>query len=435
MNEVIEEMDGIKKNENNPVLAALSWAHVLLLSGCLYVLTAAVLNMPQKEAARFLAGCLWLIIPTVSGWIFIRRLRTLAAYLLCSAAVCALLWALTSSVLTAALSVFLFLVRCSARIKKGRIRRALMDMPAETGAQLSVELWEIPTFLDEPNPVHFAVFALCYAGILPTGQYAYLSWIFFLLLAEVFVCFIYNYLGNMWDFIRRNQKIANLPAAAIQKVSRVLLLMAVILLSLAVFPSVLYGREPLIGWLQNIRALPAPPPEDFSEMMTGIPNDGMDFGALAEPHAPPPAWLTFLSDVLMYLCAAAAILILLIVIYHICRNAARYFAQDEEDTIVFLGTEERKMLRPEKQARKSAREKWGSPDQRIRRFYKKTLRRTLKQTPAGWETPEELEQKAGLEPTRPNENLHTLYEKARYSASGCSPADARELLAKQRDAG
>lgn len=430
----------ICKPDDNLTLAVLSWLHVLLLCSSFYVLIAAATELSDAEFPGFLASCLWLIIPAAASWIFVRRIRTLAVYLLCSAAVCALVWTLSSSAaqtfwaapLTTVLCALLFLVRCTTRIKKGRIKRALMDMPAEAGAQLSVELWEIPTFLDEPAPAHFAVFAICYAGILPTGQYHFLKWVFFLLLAEVFVCFIHSYLRRMWDFIRQNQKIANLPAAAIQKVSRVLLLLASVLLLLAVLPSALYGKEPLIGWLENIHALPAQPAEDYTEMMAGMGISDPDFSGLAEAPAEPPAWLLFLSDVLMYVSIAAAVLILLAVIYHICRNAVRYFSQDEEDEILFLGTEEREKLRSDKAPRKTARDRWTSPSQRIRRLYKKTLRRTMPQKPAGWETPHELEEKAGLLDRDPDMALHDLYEKARYSESGCTAEDLF-YLKKYRD--
>ncbi len=421
------DMYTLKKQENNLTLAVLSWAHVLLLCGSLYVLIAAVLGMSASEAARFLLSCLWLVIPAAGSWFLIRRTRTLIVYLLFSAAICAALWLCTASILTVAFSIFLFLARCAVRIKKGRIQRALKDMPAEAGAQLSVELWEIPTFLDEPSPIHFAVFGLGYLGILPTGQYYLLRWMFFLLLAEVFICFMYHYLNRMWDFIRNNRKIANLPAAAIQRVGRVLLLMAAILLTLAVVPSVLYGREPLIGWLQNIHALPAAPAEDFAEMMMGGQIDTPDFGALAEAPAEPPVWLMVLSDVLMYVCVAAVVIILLVIIYHGCRNAARFFSQDEEDEILFLGTESREAIHSARPAKRK-RERRTSPDQKIRRFYKKTIRRALPQRPLGWETPRELEQKAGLSQTPQDQLLHDLYEKARYSETGCTQEDVQNLL-------
>lgn len=45
-------------------------------------------------------------------------------------------------------------------------------------------------------------------------------------------------------------------------------------------------------------------------------------------------------------------------------------------------------------------------------------------TPAGWETPSELEAKAKLARNESTEKLHTLYEKARYSKEGCTKEEA-----------
>ena len=68
-----------------------------------------------------------------------------------------------------------------------------------------------------------------------------------------------------------------------------------------------------------------------------------------------------------------------------------------------------------------------SANMRIRKYYKKYLRKGLKQRPAGSETPHELEALAGFSGNGSRSLLHNCYEKARYSKEGCSASEADEL--------
>ncbi len=469
----------IAKSEDSLCLAVLSWLHILLISAGVYLLTTLAYDMelPEglpsqaaKSPAGLLAESLWLLIPLALGWIFIRVTRSLLLYLLCSCAVCALLAGLSHSALTTALSVFFFAARCYVRIKKGRLNRILSETPGEAGAQLSPELWEIPTFLDRPLPAHWAVFVFYYVIFLVAKKTEFLRYVFYLLLADVFVCFLFSYLDNMRRFIRESKRIANLPVHSIQKVGRILLLVSTILLGVIVLPSALYGREPLTNLHFHRKAVELTPSTEFPELMPGIPS-GADFGMPGEAPSEPPAWLVALGNVLFYLGVVAIAAAVLAAVYRICRNALAYFAQGEEDEIIFLGTEERAGTGSGKPSLRAKKERRNSPNQKIRRLYKKTIRRAMKEyadgkiqasltrpeeaktlaglarakegrapvnqaflagsgaaaTPAGWETPSELEAKAKLARNESTDKLHSLYEKARYSREGCTEEEAEAL--------
>ncbi len=461
----------IVKPEDNLFLSALSWLHILAICAGLYLLTTLAYDMEMsgellpyelKSPAELLAESLWLIVPLALGWILIRATRSLVVYLLCSCVVCALLAGLTHSVLTVSLSAFLLAARCYTRLKKGKLKRMLAEMPGEAGGQLAPELWEIPTFLDRPVPTHWGVFAFYYLIFLVAGKSDLLIYVFYLLLADVFVCFLFGYQDNMQRFIRENKRIANLPVHSIQKVGRILLLVSVILLGLIVLPSALYGREPLTNLRAHIKPVELTPSTDMEELMQGGLSDP-DFGLPEEAPTDPPAWLVALGNVLFYLGAVAVGIALLIVIYRVCRNALSYFAQDEADEILFLGTEESSGTRTKERRVREKKERRSSPNRRIRRQYKKTILRAMgkrsdterssssesqtsagqertsgriaadrttltgKKIPAGWETPTELETKAQLIRDPSTDKLHTLYEKARYSREGCTKEEAESL--------
>ena len=68
-----------------------------------------------------------------------------------------------------------------------------------------------------------------------------------------------------------------------------------------------------------------------------------------------------------------------------------------------------------------------SVNMRIRRKYKKIIRKSSKERPKGWETPYELETGAQLQEDESMKVLHKVYEKARYSKDGCTKEEAREV--------
>ena len=63
---------------------------------------------------------------------------------------------------------------------------------------------------------------------------------------------------------------------------------------------------------------------------------------------------------------------------------------------------------------------------RIRRQYKKAIKKAGKYQPTGAETPAELEERNGLSGDGMR-RLHDGYEKARYSREGCTKEEAEAL--------
>lgn len=72
-----------------------------------------------------------------------------------------------------------------------------------------------------------------------------------------------------------------------------------------------------------------------------------------------------------------------------------------------------------------------SPAARIRRTYRKAINRHRgrRKTILTWMTPEEVERHAGLPEDAAHKQLHILYEKARYSETGCTVEDLQLLKA------
>lgn len=454
--------------KKTPVQIPLTWLHVWFLFAGFYAFAAGFLELDGREALYFCAVSFLLLIPTAASWVLIRKTKALWQFLFGGIVVCAVTCmaaklcgsvfsdqaaaameaAVTAAdgkskfensitpaflesllgVMTGGMAAVIFLIRGYVRIRKGQLKKAAQELPTGAIPLADKEAWEIPTILDEPKPIHFLWFIVQYViGVLMKIPF-YWHLMFYLLFADLFLCFFCQYLDGMHSFIRDHQKIANLPVETMMKTGRMILKIAVLLLVLFVLPSAIYGKDPIA------EAIAGYEPEEVERDVTWeIPEvetqQGMEQGDMSEmmgdqEYKPMPAWIQNLFAGMMYLVLVAVGAAILRAIYHSVRNAGKAFSEDEEDEVLFLhqGKDERENL-PWKREKK---EGYLSPNMRIRRQYKKTIRKAGKYQPTGVETPAELEEKNELSGDG-MKRLHDGYEKARYSREGCTKEEAEAL--------
>lgn len=408
------------------MLAVLSFFHAVLLCSVFYPVLAAVFRMKTAETHGYLLQCLWLFVPVLISYWSIRRIKGVFGYLLIAAGTCWGIFQFTDCILTTVLTVLIFLIRCYVRIRRGQIRKLMQEMPGETGANLEKELWEIPTLLDCPQMWHWGLFALAYLLLIFLKREDLLRTVFWLLLAEIVICFLFTCIDRMMNFIAAKQHIANLPGRAVRRISYLVFGIGVLLLTVFLLPAVLYNEEPLT----KIRLEPRETIAEIEQETQQQADGGMEemLAGLIGEVKEPPRWLILLSELIRY---AALTAIAFGAIYILCRlgkQALQLFASgvEEEDEIIFLGEEAQEDLRGGAGKFRSD-EKWNSPNRKIRRRYKKVIIRGRKQRPAGWESPAELEASADLKNVADKEKFHMLYEKARYSREGCTKEEVQDM--------
>lgn len=455
-----EKQKTVQTLKKSPVLTGLSFLHATLLLAPVPALLYGFAGAGREVLTRQYQMGGVLILPVVLSWLAVRYCKALWLYVLSGAAAVVLAFSAVpggageaalapEKLIFAALTAFLWLVRGGVRIKKGRLRKEYMEMPVGEGSLQIPDLSEIPMFLDDPRAVHFFFFVFFYLVSLPLGEETLYRYIFAILCTDLPVCFLYRYLASFREYVEEHQSIANLPVHTMKKIIHLLLVPALLILLLAMLPSLLYGEEPLtrihVEWSPGGSApvqeneMPVQETDGMQEMLSQLSG-----GEAARM----PVWLERLLELVVWLIVAAVAFFALRALYLALRSMNRSFLQDEEDEITFLGDEDRR----EKVKRK--REKGGSrffpsPSERVRRKYKKILRRGMRRrrkTPGGAETPAELEALACLLPAEgagavesafsaedPKwdgrsadlEILHGLYEKARYSPDGCTEEEAK----------
>lgn len=418
----------------------IGWLHALALFSGFYPPAALLFGLGQGSDLLFVITGSLLLLPIALSWTAIKKIRRLSLYLLTGLALSLgygwlmrHVWSLSgtnpyqSFFLSFGLSSLLFMIRGYGRIKKGRIQKMLREMSSSCPEQTDCQDMEIPDFLDTPHPLQWILFALSYiAGALLKSSF-YWRTIFCLFLADVFLCFAFQFMDGFYSFLKAHSRTANLPVKTMTRIVRIIFGMACAVLLLFILPSLLYGKEPL----SNITFKPLEPlpiEQEFPEAMTPdsrymAPEDFPDQEEMREP----PKWLVFLSNLFMYLVSAAVIVAVLAAIYRACQNAGKFFASETEDEIQFLskGFTDQNLLH-QKSSLSSSKDM--SASKKIRKYYKKSIQRGIKGAVPDSHTPAQLEKCAGFPDSGEYHYLHECYEKARYSQKGCTPEDAALLL-------
>lgn len=425
------------------LLRVIGWLHALMLFWCFYPFAALIFRLDNGTAKSFVLTGLLLLLPIILSWYAVMKLKYLILYffvsLICSAGY-ALLGALSGSApgigfypaaaFSLICSLLIFFIRGYGRIKKGQVQKMLKELPSADLTRVNYSELEVPVFLDTPSPLQWIYFALHYVLSALLKLPFYWHMIFYLFLADVFLCFIYLFTDSFYGFLQDHSQSANLPVKTMEKVVKIIFGIACVILLAFTLPALLYGKEPLSNiTFEKTEALeewiPEPEPlvqqeeiPDWREMIDG------DLETKK-----PPAWLVFLSQVIFYLVCVGVVLAILVLIYRACRNAGKFFASESEDEIRFL----EKGFDDHKEHIKKGKLPWlreTSANMRIRKYYKKLLRKGLKDQPQGSETPTQLESMAGISEDENRHFLHNCYEKARYSEEGCTMEEAGLLKKK-----
>lgn len=405
-------------------LILLSWIHDLLLFEGIYTLAAAIQGIKGRDVTFFLLKGLIMLLPVVLSYIVICKCRNLWIFLLFSLASIWFMKTISQNLLTGCLTAFLFLFRCYVKLKQGEIRRKMKELPNEAGAQEDKEVWEVPTLLDAPRVPHCLLFVIMYLGILYLHRYALLNLMLGILAAEFCICLAYCYLERLDGFVKNNSRVANLPAGTMKKIGTRILLIGIIGLILFLLPAAIYHEEPLA----KLRFEPKDTDSVVEYYEENSEPDYMmaELMRLKAQAKKTPKWLEKVSEITALFTVLLISYLALRLIFMTLKKAMESFS-DNEDEIIFLGNEDDNREGVKRLLKQTVKDSLRSPELKIRRLYKKLIKRTLPENPYGNETPLELESKAGLYEKKTDEmcQIHDLYEKARYGKEGCTKEEAK----------
>lgn len=303
---------------------------------------------------------------------------------------------------------WMFLISLILAIECFRVR--ILNARRQNAKKAHDRTWEDAYItLDKPKRVFAVWFLVLYvlAKFTVSPQVcnlAAVSLILYLAVASVYV-----FLEKNENYLKMNEKLCNvrnIPHKRIYGIGRMFLLIYIGLLLLILIPAILTSGSrtyyDIRQWGVNV------PIEAVEPQMNNMMGD---IGA----YLPVEGETTELTEIMNVIFVICGVVILVVAVFFLVKGILaelRMFAegmQQEEDKIESLQEEEE-----EERVFKTNTVDGSGKEPRIRKVYRKYIRKHRKQRPAVYETPREIELAAGVADTPEGQRLHEEYELVRY---------------------
>ncbi|MCM1106896.1 MAG: hypothetical protein NC355_08125 [Blautia sp.] len=422
------------KRRTSAVLNILACLHAWILFAGLYPFFASLFSFHGTDFQRLTICSLLVLLPVILGFLLLQYLHNMFLYifsgLLITAAGVIFSYLLggaglptgnMAAILYGVISLTVFGIHLHTKVMYGKEKREFMEAPVQRG-EFTLRISGMPGILLLPQPYHWGWLTILYVFAMFLHFTACLYCLFGLAFADVFICLLHRYIRALETYARQNRAVANFPARNMQRIHRLTGIAGFAMLTLFLLPAILFGREFQINLTTDapLVSLEAPTEEAFQPVGGGQVVDTELMEAMLDSGHDAPKWLLALFEFIGYLIIAFCVIAAAMALIRKLRSMGLDFSTENADEIVSLHT----AAPDEAQAVHALpKERALSINQRIRRRYRKTIRKATKGRPSRWATPAELEQNAALH----DDALHTVYEKARYSKDGCSREDLNQL--------
>lgn len=398
------------------------WIHATLIIAIIIPLLYALgAEQPDTIGQYLFIKCLVIIFPIVFSDLAIEKCKGLLSYLIISVLIFAVMgglsWAISGFLQESVLlwgyialiqceTIFVLLNRLMERLHK---RREADDMLGENRD------WR-PSYsiLREPSFYTLIYFAAIYVIAVNVNNPAVCNAVLFSAIIYTLITLLYQYICQTENYLFLNKRTCNLPSKRIYGIGNGMLAIFLLFLMIVTLPSLFtishrHYRD-LRGWASNIEFDSAGPmPENNTESIGEDPMEMLiaEYGEVK----PTPRWiiaLTYVMEIAVFVGLALMLLRKIYATFHDFRKAVDENGdvveelEDAEDTDQSI-----KRATPANRYKLSERE-------RIRKEYRKTIRRHRKDHPAPYESPFEIETNAGIADSEDGRELHRNYERARY---------------------
>lgn len=240
---------------------------------------------------------------------------------------------------------------------------------------------------------------------------------FYSAIAYTFLALFYEYFGATKAYLEMNKRTKGIPRRRLYGVSFSMLLAFAVLLLIGMMPAVfLAGQRPYTDireWFGGVR--PAPYEYESDAAFQQPTMGGADWMELLDDGKPAPEP----SKVVNAVFGVIGIVCMMAFLYGVIQMI-RQVLQDFRNSRDENGDKIEEI--PEEQTVRQREDLWNkrghrgveSEAERIRRRYRRVIRRHRKERPAPYESPTEIEEYAGLKNDEQMQQLHQEYEKVRY---------------------
>lgn len=389
----------------------LVWLHAVFV---LAAIGGAAFGYLKVEAAAAYAPLMFLIVPVVLSDFAVHKIKNIFGILLCLA----LCLALTTV------------------LPFGRITRIVIEAMTVAAVWWRFSSRTIGSLNALEAPSYYMM--ILFAGLGIVGMVMkntmYQNLIALSACADLLIAIVYQHRKRVEEYCGNNQQLYRFPGARILGKSKGASLVVCIAAAAGMVTFLLLRPQRLVyGLLEFVRRL-------LTWLFSGIRNEPSEPWIPPEENLPEEEFKLITGDedsilnliwgILEFLMfAALAIIAIALVLRLIWIIYQRYTANIQEngdrlEAINPFETIER--LRREPRPKREPGEGFGTPNQVVRRIYKKEIKKGGN-SPEPWHTPRQLEESAALLDDEVRREFHELYEKARYSPDGCSKQDSARM--------
>ena len=396
------------------------WIHATLIMAMIMPLIYAFgAKQPDAIGQNLFYKCLVIMLPVAATDLIIRKCKSLLSYFALSAlvfaATAAVGWTVAGTLRQGLLlwiymfvllceTIFVIINRMTERIRRNEEKEVSKD--TDPSWRPSLDSLRTPSF------AVLIFFVAVYAVAINLNNPAVCNAALLCAIVYTVITVLYLHVSETENYLTLNKRTCNIPSKRIYGIGNGMLAIFMLLFIVAILPALftISNRH-----YRDIRESTALINIDYTELIeesertsdTQIPMETWmeQFG---EPE-PPPAWL----DTLLYIMEAIVAILLVAALVKVIYDTFRAFraAADENGDIVEELEDSDDAVRikriPISRRKLSERE-------RIRKEYRKYIRRYRKERPARHESPTEIERNAGIVENEECKQLHKQYELARY---------------------
>lgn len=396
-------------------LKIIGYAHATLFFALLIPLfyTLAGLSDPAGAGALF-GKCLLILIPVIITDWAAKRVKYMAVYLAICVVLLAAVWGIAALFHASEAYAICYCMGMSAEIFFIALKRLLGRLKASPRRKDNDPLAaKEEEFLDTPSLPLLWYFIVIYgAGLCMSGK-ALCDMAFGSAIVYLPLTLIATYFRGTKDYLETNKRIKGIPTKRLYGVSFAMLLLFLILLLIGILPSVFLASHrqyiEVRGWLKEIE----PPPMEYQEELEFSGSGEMEMLEMLygeEPAPEPSPFWDILFQVLSVICLssfACGIFLAIRRVFQDFRNS-----RDENGDIIEEIADKEKSDKEELLG--DGRHRTDSAAEKIKRRYRKMIRKHRKDKPAPFESPAEIEENAGLRDDEEMQELHRMYEGVRY---------------------
>ena len=396
-------------------LKIIGYAHATLFFALVIPLFYTMTGLSDPAGAGVLYGkCLLISIPIVITERAAKRVKYLAVYIGICLGLLAAVWGIAALFHASGAYVvcyclgmsaeifFIGLKRLQARLKESSRRKDEDPLAAKE-----------EEFLDTPLLPFLWYFVVIYAlGVCLNGR-ALCDMAFGSAAVYLFLALAATYFRGTRGYLETNKRIKGIPTRRLYGVGFAMLLLFLALLLIGILPSFFLASHrqyaDVRGWLDGLELTPM---EELDEMRFSDADD-MEIWEMLNDGEPVPEPSVFLNILFQVLCGVCV----LVFAYGILRAIRRLFQDfrnscDENGDIIEEIKDKGRNDR-EEMLEKGHRRADGTAE-KIKRRYRKMIRKHRKDRPAPYESPAEIEEGAGLQDDEEMRELHRVYEEVRY---------------------